>query len=110
MRWTSRQGLTSCVDDDVNTIGLCVEPVHANALDSSWQHQEQCVPHFRIISSSGEVGAVRGEGRGGDIIIVPLLLQDVALTAPLPDQQLPQGCTPEGNPVPSPAESDGVDG
>lgn len=68
------------------------------------------MPYFGIISSSGKVGAVRGEGRGGYVVVVPLLLQDVALAAPLPDQQLPQGGTPQRNPVPPLAEGDGVDG
>lgn len=65
--------------------------------------------HFRVISPSGQIEPIRREGRGCDVIIVPLLLQDVALTPPLPHQQLPQSSTPQCYPVPSLVEGDGID-
>lgn len=77
---------------------------------ASMRHDVWRGPYLGIIGSSCKVGAVRGEGGGRYIVIVPLLLQDIALTAPLPHQQLSQGCTPQRNPVPILAESDGIDG
>ncbi|KAA6423466.1 MAG: hypothetical protein FRX49_06527 [Trebouxia sp. A1-2] len=60
--------------------------------------------HFRIISTSGKVQSIRGECRGGNVIVVPLLLEDVAFTAPLPHQQLAQCCTAQRYPVSSRVE------
>ena len=73
------------------------------------KHLKEQQAHLRVISSSGKISAVWGKSRGGYIVVVALLLQNVALTAPLPDQQLSQGCAAQRNPVPSLAEGDGVD-
>eukprot|EP00983_Pelagomonas_calceolata_P133405 1161962-Pelagomonas_calceolata.AAC.4 len=46
--------------------------------------------HLAVVAASGHQGSIWGEGGGGDVVVVALLLQYVAVAAPFPHQQLAQ--------------------
>lgn len=55
---------------------------------------KQYYMYLSIIATSDYVLAIRGVCQTGHVVEVTLLLQDIGLTLPLPDQQLTQPCTP----------------
>lgn len=66
--------------------------------------------HLVVVSTSGQQGAIGREGQGGGVKEVALLPEDIGLAAPLPHQQLAQGCAPKSQPVPPRIPGHCIDG